>query len=212
VRSIESDGRTIRLETSHYQTYEFDYVIVCCGAELQLLFPEVLTNAGLKLCKLQMMQVRAYETRWTLGPHLASGLTLRHYQNFSACPSLAALKERIATETPELDRFGIHVMASQNNDGEIILGDSHEYDDEIEPFDNSLIDCLILRELRKILILPNWTIARHWHGIYAKLPTGPVFEAMPMKNVHVVTGTGGAGMTMAFGLAERFWDRLLPRS
>jgi glycine/D-amino acid oxidase-like deaminating enzyme len=121
------------------------------------------------------------------------------------CSALAALKTRVAEETPELDRFGIHVMASQNNHGDIILGDSHEYGDDIEPFDTHLIDQLMLRELGKIIRLPDWTLLEHWHGVYAKHPHKVVFEANPQPGVYLCTGTGGAGMTMSFGLAERMW-------
>ena len=202
-----ADSHKVRVTTGQGDSSDYELAVVCCGAELQTLFPHILATSGLKRCKLQMMSVRSYETDWTLGPHLASGLTLRHYRNFEICPGIEALKKQVSEETPELDHFGIHVMASQNNHGEIILGDSHEYGGSIEPFDKALIDNLMLRELRKILHLPDWTMAEHWHGVYAKHPTLPVFEANPEPGIFLCTGTGGAGMTMSFGLAEHMWDR-----
>lgn len=186
----------------------FDRVVVCGGADFQTLFPEVLQNSGLVACKLQMLALAADCLPCRLGTHVAGGLTLRHYRIFEICPGLPSLRRRIAEETPELDQYGIHVMASQNDQGELILGDSHEYGSQIEPFDDVRIDEWILRELRHLLRLPAWKLSRRWHGIYAKHPDLPVFQAQPLPRVHIFTGTGGAGMTMSFGLAEDFWRSL----
>ena len=208
VEPASDSTNSLQLSTSDRCHHHFDRVILCCGVELRALFPRELAESKLVPCKLQMLSVRPPNPAWQLGPHLASGLTLRHYRIFEICPALQKLRQRIAAESPELDQFGIHVMASQNNHGEIILGDSHEYGDNIEPFDKSNIDELILRELRKVFNLPSWDIVERWHGVYAKHPSLPVFQSTPFPGMHLFTGTGGAGMTMAFGLAELFWNQL----
>jgi glycine/D-amino acid oxidase-like deaminating enzyme len=56
---------------------------------------------------------------------------------------------------------------------------------------------------------PDWTIAEHWHGIYAKYPDHAEFRAEPLPGVHIATGVGGSGMTMSFGLADRFFAQRL---
>jgi FAD dependent oxidoreductase TIGR03364 len=205
ITHVEADPGRARAADGRY--YIFDRLIMCNGSDFETLFPRLFRASGLRRCKLQMLRTVPQPGGWRLGTHLASGLTLRHYENFKICQSLKNVKSRIAAETPELDRYGIHVMASQNDAGEVILGDSHEHDDEIGPFDKAEIDELILRELRRLIRLPDWTIAERWHGVYAKHPTQLMFEAEPLPGVHIRTATGGAGMTLAFGLAERSWER-----
>ena len=136
---------------------------------------------------------------------LAGGLTLCHYQSFQACASLAALRDRVEQTMAEFVRLGIHVMAAQNFLGEVVIGDSHEYDGAIGPFDKPAIDALILDYLRGMVHLPDPTIAANWHGIYAKHPTRSLFTAEPRPGVNVVTAPGGAGMTLSFGFAEQLW-------
>jgi D-hydroxyproline dehydrogenase subunit beta len=182
---------------------------ICCGDELGLLFADLLRESGLIRCKLQMMRSRPFHKSWRIGPMLAAGLTLRHYTSFRNCPTLPSLKKRIADETPWLDRFGIHVLVSQNGRGELVIGDSHEYGDAIEPFDKAEIDDWVLGYLKTFLNAPGLRIASRWHGTYAKHPTKPYLIEHPAPGATLIAGLGGAGMTLSFGLAEQVVAREL---
>lgn len=196
-----------QLRTSVGQ-FSAKFLIVCSGDDFQSLYPDTFRASGLIRCKLQMMRTEPIAGGWRLGPMLAAGSTLRHYRAFEACRTLPRLRERFTRKRPGFDRFGIHVMASQNGRGEVVLGDSHEYGDAIEPFNKQEIDDQIMEYLSTFLTLPPFRIAARWHGTYAKHPSETFFQAQPAPGVSVVTGVGGAGMTLSFGLAEQVVNSL----
>ena len=189
------------------ETWSVDRAIVCSGTDFESLYPQLFATSGLTRCKLQMMRTAPQPGNWRLGPMLAAGLTLRHYAAFKQCQALAAYTQRIAAERPEFDQWGIHVMASQNGRGEIVIGDSHEYGWVIDPFDKPAIDQLILNYLQTFLAAPALHIAQRWHGIYAKHPDQADFISDPAPGVKIVNGISGAGMTTAFGLAEEVFAK-----
>lgn len=190
---------------SNGEVKAFDQIFICTGHDFQTLFPSVFQASGIKKCKLQMIKIGPQPINWSLGPHLAGGLTIRHYKNFQACKSQVKVKERYAQYSPDFDKYGIHVMASQNQSGDLITGDSHDYDQPNDPFSNEQIDSLILHELNKMIILPSNQVKNRWLGIYAKHQDLSQFISSPENGVTIVNSTSGLGMTLSFGLAEAFW-------
>jgi FAD dependent oxidoreductase TIGR03364 len=194
------------------EKWEVETAIVCTGDDFEGLYPETFATSGLTRCKLQMLRTAPQPHGWRLGPSLAAGLTLRFYKAFAICKTLPALRKRIAAEKAEFERWAIHVLVSQTSDGAITLGDSHEYGRDVDIFNKTIIDDLILTEAATFLRVPDWGIAERWHGVYALHPERPFFAAEPEPGVHIVTAPGGSGMTLSFGLAERTVKQLMRAS
>ncbi len=196
-----------RVELSDGRVIECDVAVVCSGEDFQTLFPKEFEGSGLTRCKLQMMRTSAQPGGWRLGSHVAAGLTLLHYKAFESCPTLAALRARMERERPEYLRWGIHVLASQNEAGEVAIGDTHEYGMAVEPFCREDLDHLVLRYLGTFLRLPEARVAERWMGVYAKSTTGATeYVRSPRPGVWIVNGVGGMGMTLSFGLAQEVWE------
>jgi FAD dependent oxidoreductase TIGR03364 len=178
-----------------------DRAIICSGDDFETLFPAVYSAAGLTRVKLQMLRTEAQPVGWRLGPALAAGLTLRFYPSFGVCSTLPALKRRILEETPEYDKWGIHGLVSQTVNGELTLGDSHEYGLNVDIFNREEVDNLMLGYIQGFLKAPTMRIAQRWFGVYAKHPEHPYLSITPAPGVRIVTSPGGSGMTLSFGLA-----------
>lgn len=195
------------IQLPHIETktekWKVDSVYVCSGYDFETLYPGIFAAAPLTRCKLQMLRTVPQPDGWKLGPALVTGMSMLHYASFAHCPGLAAVKQRVEATLPEYVRYGIHLMVSQNGAGELSLGDSHEYDWAVDPFDKERIFDLILQYIDTFLQAPTMAIQERWHGIYPKLTNGGHDLVLhPEPGVTIVNGLGGAGMTLSFGLAR----------
>jgi FAD dependent oxidoreductase TIGR03364 len=183
-----------------------DLIIICSGADFETLYPAEFAAYPLTKCKLQMMRFVQEEKNKRIGAALCGGLSLIHYNSFKRAPSWEKLKHRFEKEMPDYIRKGIHVMVSQNETGELTIGDSHEYGLSPDPFDRQEINQLILEYFWTFAGLKNARFIESWNGVYAKLTNGGAdLFFSPEPGVYILNATGGAGMTLSFGLAE---DRL----
>ncbi len=202
-------GRTVthvgdhELFTGNGNRYPFDRLLVCSGDEIGVLYPDLLQESGVQRVKLQMMRTTPQSHSWTLNPILVSELTLTHYKSFLTCPTRDRLTQRLKESMPLYDQHGIHVIAVQQNDGALILGDSHDYGADFSPNYSTEVEQLILQYLEQFLLAENLYITDRWNGYYLKAPANQTEILLtPQPDVQVITGLGGGGMTMAFGLAE----------
>lgn len=185
------------------ENWQADQVYVCSGADFETLYPEVFAENHFTKCKLQMMRIIAQPEAWRIGPALCGGLSLVHYKGFKVSPSLDLLKKHFEDTMPAYLEYGIHVMVSQNGNGELTIGDTHEYGLHLDPFDRAELNDMIIAYLRKFARFKNWAITQSWNGTYPKRTNGEVdFVHQAEQGVTIVNGLGGAGMTLSFGLAE----------
>ena len=189
-----------------------DLIFICGGADFETLYPEVFSKYPLTRCKHEMMRLKEDSLR-RMGPALCGGLSLTHYKSFEAAPSLELLQKKYREELLEYLEWGIHVMVSQHEAGELTIGDSHEYGLSPDTFDKKIINYityLILKYLAQFTVLENVENVETWNGIYGKFTNGQTeLFISPEPGVYILNGVGGAGMTLAFGMAEeKVWPLL----
>lgn len=174
-------------------------IVVCPGADIATLFPEVFARRGVTLCKLHML--RLADPGWRLPAAVMSDLGLHRYPGYAGCPSLAALRTRLAAEQAAELENGVHLIVVQGADGSLVVGDSHHYAPTPDPFQPEHVDALILKEAHRVLDLPAPRVLERWTGLY---PSGSedAFVEAPAPGVRLVSVTSGTGASTAFGLAE----------
>jgi len=185
------------------RVWQADQIFVCSGTDFETLYPEEFLKIEITKCKLQMMRITSQPAEWRIGPSLCGGLSMIHYAGFQVAPSLTVLKERYQQQYDEYLKWGIHVMVSQNDKGELTIGDSHEYGLTHDPFDKDFINKMVISYLQTFAQFKNWDIAQSWNGMYPKMTNGQTeFISSPEEGVTIVNGIGGTGMTLSFGMAE----------
>ena len=183
--------------------YNADVICICSGADFETLYPTVFKDLPIIKTKLQMMRFVPNDPAFRIGTSVCGGLSLLHYKSFTASKSLDVLKAKIESELPEYLKYGIHVMVSQNDKGELTVGDSHEYALDFEPFDKHYINELILNYLKKLMHINDWSLQQSWNGIYPKMTNGETDLFLKVEpGVFIINGIGGNGMTLSFGFAE----------
>jgi FAD dependent oxidoreductase TIGR03364 len=211
IQDIEVSNNTIHLTDNFKNEYLAKKVFICSGHDFKTLLPEIFINAGLITVKLQMLSGVAKGTK--LNGSILTGWSIRRYESFVECPSFAQIKQR-EDATSFQRKHGVHILAKQELDGTIILGDSHHYFPhdqqgiQTEYQDSSQINEFILWEAKKILNIDHFIIKNSWSGYYSQCSDKPVFVNHICDGITVVTGIGGKGMTAAFGYTHDFLNNL----
>jgi FAD dependent oxidoreductase TIGR03364 len=182
------------------------HIVVCPGTDLVTLFPEVIARRRTTLCKLHMLRLASPGVR--LPAPVMSDLGLTRYLGYAGCAALPALRARLAAEQPAHLADGIHLIAVQDRDGSMVVGDSHHYGDAPDPFQPRAVDDRMLEELSATLDIPAPDVIERWVGVY---PSGPdvCFAETPEERVHLVMVTSGTGASTSFALAEETLARIL---
>lgn len=196
VQSVSSQNIATR-----HETWAVERTIVCPGADLDTLFADVLSEASLTYCRLQMLRTAAQPTHWRLEPAILGGLSLRHYPVFKSSSATRTVARRVARDSPELDRWGIHIMAVQNGRNEVVIGDSHEYNSAPIWKERPEITALLLQQLVGLTNPPSLKLDHKWTGVYVKHASRAAVVLRPLPTVRVITGLGGLGMTLSLALA-----------
>jgi FAD dependent oxidoreductase TIGR03364 len=186
------------------EIFSADIICVCSGSDFETLYPELFAEQSITKCKLQMLRMEIPGERSRIGPALCGGLSLIHYISFKVASTLPLLRKRYEEQYADYIKWGIHVMVSQNQTGELTIGDSHEYGLTPDPFDKQFINQLILDYLSQFAYFENAAVTETWNGVYPKITDGATELILhPEKGVTVINGLGGAGMTLSFGLCEQ---------
>ncbi|MDQ1154373.1 TIGR03364 family FAD-dependent oxidoreductase [Brevundimonas sp. SORGH_AS_0993] len=178
---------------------EAERIVVCPGDDLVSLFPDYMTDAGLARCKLQMMRLAS--PGFVLPAPIMSDLGLVRYGGYADLPEAAALRARLEAEQGQALADGVHLIAVQDADGALVVGDSHHDAATPDPFASAAVDQLILDEWHAATGRPAPAVLQRWTGTYAYGPKADLIAA-PHPDVRLALITAGNGASTGFAFGE----------
>jgi FAD dependent oxidoreductase TIGR03364 len=196
-----SSVRTVELHAVHTSTATIaaDAVVVAVGHDVDEMFPGLAQSAGIGRCRLSMLAV-ANPLPHAVEPAVMSGFSMLRYPAYEVCPSLPKLRSSLQASAPDAIAAELNLMATQLPDGDLIIGDTHDYGTNDDPFRAEERDQLVLREAAALLGVDHLGVRQRWQGVYASAPQ-PYLLATPQPGVTLAAVTTGIGMTTAFGFA-----------
>lgn len=205
VVKTRSSSAGVWVEIASGQHYQAAQVMICHGEITQILYPEQLKRMGMQRCSLQMALTEPYEHK--LDATIYSGLSIARYPAFEVCPSYLQLKQE--TEQGIVADYGIHILLKQNRFGQLIVGDSHEYQslDAARYYQQrEVIHQYILNYCKKNIGLELPPIERRWTGYYLSHPDQLACINEVEPNIYLISSIGGKGMTTAAGFIKNFLE------
>ncbi|NEE00499.1 FAD-dependent oxidoreductase [Phytoactinopolyspora halotolerans] len=218
------DSGGVRVTDATGDVWDADRAVLCTGAWHAGVAGRWLADAPLRRVRLHMMQTAPLGE--TLTTSVADADSLRYYPAYEG-PAL----RRLAPPDPAGAAWGMQLLMVQRLDGGLTIGDTHLYtepfgfDLEEEPYR------LLTRRVEHLLGRPLPAVQRRWTGVYSQLAPaaagtadhdrlgntagmgestagtdrglGIYLHREVLPGVHLVTGPGGRGMTLAPVIAER---------
>ncbi|WP_248582962.1 TIGR03364 family FAD-dependent oxidoreductase [Nocardioides sp. InS609-2] len=184
-----------------------DQVVVCLGHDVDRLFPDLAEAAGVRRCRLHMLRVEAPGGR-TITPAVLTGLSMLRYSGLADQSSAAPVRARFAEQHPELLDLHVNLMLTQRPDGDLLIGDTHEYVASVDPFSDERVDELLLDQTAALLGVSHLRVKERWMGVYASARE-EFLVAQPYAGTTVVSVTSGIGMTTGLGLSAHVLGQLV---
>lgn len=179
-------------------------VVLCPGNSLSGIGQEYLAPYDITFSKLQMLRV-VPRSPVRFDAAVMNDLSLARYQGYADLPEAQAWGDYLDEHEPVLRAAGIHLIAVQSADGSVVIGDSHDYGNDPDPFSSEAVDRMILDQFRSTTCVKEVDVISRWVGVYPTAEVDCVIEA-PSPQQRIVVVTSGKGASTGFGIAKDVFD------